>query len=136
MKLKNGTEISGIVAGEIMSVTSMFNPSYSAVMLFAAMALVLAVRPRGLLGSAELMLAAPSADAAPLVASHRFVQTMLALLAALTLLPLAAGDYALGVASEILILGLFSGSLLLVTGLVWKLLAVVPNELLATAPAT
>ena len=35
----------------IISITSMFNPGYAYVMLFAAMVLVLVVRPHGLLGT-------------------------------------------------------------------------------------
>jgi branched-chain amino acid transport system permease protein len=46
-----GAVVGGIVAGEIMSLTSMFNPSYSQVMLFAVMALVLIARPQGLFGT-------------------------------------------------------------------------------------
>ena len=47
-----GAILGGLIAGEIISITSMFNPGYAYVMLFAAMALVLVVRPYGLLGSA------------------------------------------------------------------------------------
>ncbi len=47
-----GAILGGLVAGEIISVTSMFNPGYSYVMLFVAMTLVLVVRPYGLLGTA------------------------------------------------------------------------------------
>ena len=36
---------------EIISITSMFNPGYAYVMLFAAMTLVLVLRPYGLLGT-------------------------------------------------------------------------------------
>jgi branched-chain amino acid transport system permease protein len=45
-----GAILGGLIAGEIISITSMFNPGYAYVMLFAAMTLVLVVRPRGLLG--------------------------------------------------------------------------------------
>jgi branched-chain amino acid transport system permease protein len=45
-----GAILGGLIAGEILSVTSMFNPAYSEVMLFAAMTLVLLLRPQGLLG--------------------------------------------------------------------------------------
>ena len=45
-----GAVLGGLIAGEIVSITSMFNPGYAYVMLFAAMTLVLMVRPRGLLG--------------------------------------------------------------------------------------
>jgi branched-chain amino acid transport system permease protein len=45
-----GAILGGLVAGEILSLTSMVNPSYSGVMLFAVMTLVLLLRPQGLLG--------------------------------------------------------------------------------------
>jgi branched-chain amino acid transport system permease protein len=47
-----GAVIGGLIAGEIISITSMFNPGYSYVMLFVAMTLVLVLRPYGLLGAA------------------------------------------------------------------------------------
>jgi branched-chain amino acid transport system permease protein len=47
-----GAVLGGLIAGEIISITSMFNPGYAYVMLFAAMTLVLVLRPRGLLGAA------------------------------------------------------------------------------------
>jgi branched-chain amino acid transport system permease protein len=46
-----GAVLGGLIAGEIISVTSMFNPGYAYVMLFAAMTLVLMLRPQGLLGT-------------------------------------------------------------------------------------
>jgi branched-chain amino acid transport system permease protein len=46
-----GAVLGGLIAGEIISLTSMVNPGYAYVMLFAAMTLVLMVRPRGLLGA-------------------------------------------------------------------------------------
>jgi branched-chain amino acid transport system permease protein len=46
-----GAVLGGLIAGEIISVTSMVNPGYAYVMLFAAMTLVLMVRPHGLLGA-------------------------------------------------------------------------------------
>jgi branched-chain amino acid transport system permease protein len=45
-----GAILGGLIAGEIISLTSMVNPGYAYVMLFAAMTLVLMVRPHGLLG--------------------------------------------------------------------------------------
>ena len=45
-----GAILGGLIAGQILSITSMINPGYSYVMLFAVMTLVLLVRPRGLLG--------------------------------------------------------------------------------------
>jgi branched-chain amino acid transport system permease protein len=46
-----GAILGGLIAGEILSLTSMVNPAYSGVMLFAVMTLVLLLRPQGLLGS-------------------------------------------------------------------------------------
>jgi branched-chain amino acid transport system permease protein len=46
-----GAVLGGLIAGEIISLTSMVNPGYAYVMLFAAMTLVLLLRPRGLLGA-------------------------------------------------------------------------------------
>jgi len=46
-----GAIIGGLIAGEIISITSMINPGYAYVMLFAAMTLVLVLRPHGLMGS-------------------------------------------------------------------------------------
>ena len=47
-----GAVLGGLIAGEIISITSMFNPGYSYIMLFVAMTLVLVLRPHGLLGTA------------------------------------------------------------------------------------
>jgi branched-chain amino acid transport system permease protein len=45
-----GAILGGLIAGEILSLTSMVDPAYSEVMLFAVMTLVLILRPQGLLG--------------------------------------------------------------------------------------
>ena len=45
--------LGGLISGEILSITSAFDPAYSQVVLFAAMTLVLVLRPQGLLGSKE-----------------------------------------------------------------------------------
>ena len=46
-----GAVLGGLIAGEILSLTAMVDPSYSYAMLFAVMTLVLVLRPRGLLGT-------------------------------------------------------------------------------------
>ncbi|OJU30416.1 MAG: branched-chain amino acid ABC transporter permease [Nitrobacter sp. 62-13] len=46
-----GAILGGLIAGEIISITSMINPGYAYVMLFVAMTLVLVLRPHGLLGT-------------------------------------------------------------------------------------
>lgn len=45
-----GAVVGGLIAGAILSLTSMFNSAYSDAMLFAVMALVLILRPSGLFG--------------------------------------------------------------------------------------
>ena len=47
-----GAILGGLIAGQIISITSMFNPGYAYIMLFVAMTLVLVLRPYGLLGAA------------------------------------------------------------------------------------
>ena len=46
-----GAVIGGLIAGEIISITSAFDSAYSEVMLYAVMALLLVVRPQGLFGT-------------------------------------------------------------------------------------
>jgi len=46
-----GAVVGGLIAGEIISLTSAFNSSYSEVMLYALMAVLLIMRPQGLFGS-------------------------------------------------------------------------------------
>jgi branched-chain amino acid transport system permease protein len=48
-----GAVLGGLIAGQIISITAMIDPAYSYVMLFAAMTLVLLLRPHGLLGTAS-----------------------------------------------------------------------------------
>jgi branched-chain amino acid transport system permease protein len=45
-----GAILGGLIAGQILSITSMINPGYAYVMLFAVMTLVLVLRPSGLMG--------------------------------------------------------------------------------------
>jgi branched-chain amino acid transport system permease protein len=45
-----GAVLGGLISGEIISLTSMVDPAYAYIMLFAVMTLVLMVRPHGLLG--------------------------------------------------------------------------------------
>ncbi|MGH7068012.1 MAG: branched-chain amino acid ABC transporter permease [Acetobacteraceae bacterium] len=47
-----GAVVGGIIAGEIISITSAFNSAYSQVMLYVVMTLILVLRPQGLFGRA------------------------------------------------------------------------------------
>ena len=46
-----GAVLGGLIAGEIISITSAFNSAYSEVMLYAVMAILLVARPQGLFGT-------------------------------------------------------------------------------------
>ena len=46
-----GAVVGGIVVGEILSLTTLFDPAYSQAAIYAVMTLVLIVRPRGLFGT-------------------------------------------------------------------------------------
>ena len=46
-----GAVVGGIVVGELLSLTTLINPAYSQAAIYAVMALVLVVRPRGLFGT-------------------------------------------------------------------------------------
>jgi len=46
-----GAIVGGIVVGEILSLTTLFNPAYSQAAIYAVMTLVLIVRPHGLFGT-------------------------------------------------------------------------------------
>jgi branched-chain amino acid transport system permease protein len=46
-----GAIVGGVVVGELLSLTTLFNPAYSEAAIYAVMTLVLIVRPRGLFGA-------------------------------------------------------------------------------------
>lgn len=46
-----GAVIGGLIVGELLSLTTLFNPAYSQAAIYAVMTLVLVVRPRGLFGA-------------------------------------------------------------------------------------
>ena len=82
------------------------------------MAVVLVLRPHGLLGRAEeIPPTAPAAVTVPLSGGRHAGLWALALLAVLAAAPLVAGDYALILLTEVVILALFAASLHLLIGL-------------------
>jgi branched-chain amino acid transport system permease protein len=108
-----GTFLAAIIVSELNAFGILIFPKISIVLVFLVMALVLIVRPWGLLGRAEAIVRAASGIAIlrwrPLTKRGRLA-VVLALIAA-ALLPLAAGDYLLGVATEVLIFVLYAASL-------------------------
>ena len=108
-----GTFLAAIIVSELNAFGILVFPKISIVLVFLAMAIVLIVRPWGLLGRAEA--AARSAGGAvfsrwrPFGAQGRLLVGLA--LAVAVLLPLVAGNYLLGVATEVLIFMLYAASL-------------------------
>ena len=108
-----GTFLAAIIVSELNAFGILVFPKISIVLVFLVMAIVLIVRPWGLLGRAEA--AARGAGGAvfsrwrPFGAQGRLI--VILALAAAALLPLVAGNYVLGVATEVLIFMLYAASL-------------------------
>jgi len=115
-----GAFLAAVVIGELQAFGILIFPEITLVLLFLVMAVVLVVRPWGLLGRPEAL--TPRAAARdvgrpfrPLGPAWRYVG--LGLIGVLVCLPVAADDYALQVASEILIFTLFAASLHFLMGI-------------------
>lgn len=113
-----GALLAAILIGEIQAFGVVFFPHLTLVLTFLVMAVVLAVRPRGLLGRPEAMVRPPDPTYEPPLRSPRpgTALAALALMAAFTVAPAFLGVYGLGVLANILILILFASSLFLITG--------------------
>jgi len=113
-----GTFLAAIIVSELNAFGILVLPKISIVLVFLIMALVLIMRPWGLLGRPEAATRAASGLQImrwhPLLLRERLLLTVAIVAAAL--LPLFAGDYALTVASEVLIFMLFAASLHLLVG--------------------
>ena len=108
-----GAFLAALIVAELNAFGILIFPAVSLVLMFLVMALVLVVRPYGLLGRIEAAQRSTAAFAAQVWApfSRREGAAVGVLLILLALLPLVAGDYWLTVGSEILIFVLFAGSL-------------------------
>jgi branched-chain amino acid transport system permease protein len=108
-----GTFLAAIIVSELNAFGILVFPKISIVLVFLVMAIVLIVRPWGLLGRAEA--AARTASGAiisrwrPFEAPGRIAAALAVVIAAL--LPIAAGNYLVGVATEVLIFMLYAASL-------------------------
>jgi branched-chain amino acid transport system permease protein len=113
-----GTFLAAIIVSELNVFGILIFPKISIVLVFLVMAIVLVVRPWGLLGRPEAASRAASGLQvirwSPLSSHGRLL--LGAGIAAAALLPLAAGNYSLTVASEVLIFMLFAASLHLLVG--------------------
>jgi branched-chain amino acid transport system permease protein len=113
-----GTFLAAIIVSELNAFGILVLPKISIILVFLVMALVLVVRPWGLLGRPEAIIRAASglqiARWRPFLTRERLF-VLIGLLAA-ALLPFVAGNYSLTVASEVLIFMLFAASLHLLVG--------------------
>ena len=113
-----GTYLAAIIVSELNAFGILIFPKISIVLVFVVMALVLVLRPWGLLGKPEAAARVASglsiARWRPLDSRGRVLVALL--IAAAALLPIAAGDYILIVTTEVLIFILYAASLHLLVG--------------------
>ncbi|MBP2228086.1 branched-chain amino acid transport system permease protein [Azospirillum agricola] len=113
-----GAFLASLLIGQLQAFGILVFPQITLVLVFLFMAVVLVLRPHGLMGRAEeTPPTAPAALAPPLTAGRGAGWGAALLLAALALVPLVAGDYALIVLTEMVILALLAASLHLLIGL-------------------
>lgn len=113
-----GAFLAAFIIGELNAFGILLFPEISLVLVFLVMAVVLVVRPWGLLGRPETAARAPgnSAEVPIRPLSRRAGNVVVAALMVLALLPLFAGNYMMSVATELLIFVLFAASLHLMMG--------------------
>lgn len=129
-----GAYLAALIIAQLQAFGILIFPEITLVLVFLVMAVVLVVRPSGLLGRPEILATTPGHHAAP---SHRSdgqsegqavgrpdgqsgrrwgLLFAVAVLVVLALVPWVAGDYALQVISEILIFAIFAASLQFIIG--------------------
>ena len=108
-----GAFLAALLVGEISALGILFFPKATLVLPFLVMAVVLMIRPNGLLGRADERPRASGAGAEPYLEppGRGFVTAALVALALLVIAPLFASEYALLILVELLIFGLFAASL-------------------------
>jgi branched-chain amino acid transport system permease protein len=113
-----GALLAAIVIGELNAFGIAYFPQLNLVLTFLVMAVVLTVRPWGLLGRPdETTRTHEFANEPPLRAVRRsFVVSALALLAIFAAAPVFVGDYGISVLIEMAVLALFASSFYLIVG--------------------
>jgi branched-chain amino acid transport system permease protein len=113
-----GAFLAAVLIGQLQAFGILIFPQITLVIVFLFMAVVLVVRPHGLLGRPQALARTAGNPQEPLLrpATPTGRLAGAALLAVLALLPALAGDYALTVLTEILILTLFAASLHFIMG--------------------
>ncbi|MBP2311097.1 ABC transporter permease [Azospirillum soli] len=113
-----GAFVASLLIGQLQAFGILVFPQITLVLVFLFMAVVLVIRPYGLLGRKEEAPPTAASPGPPLVLATGLVRWVPALLLLLlALVPLVAGDYALIVLTEVVILALMAASLHLLIGL-------------------
>jgi branched-chain amino acid transport system permease protein len=114
-----GAYVAAVLIGVIQAFGILLLPKITLVLVFLVMGIVLAVRPYGLFGrfAASERLRSPAEDSVlrPLSKASRALFALAVLIIAS--MPLFAGDYAMGLIAELLILAVFAASLHFLMGL-------------------
>ncbi|WP_448189911.1 ABC transporter permease [Azospirillum sp. sgz301742] len=112
-----GAFVASLLIGQLQAFGILVFPQITLVLVFLFMALVLVLRPYGLLGKAEEAPPGAASGGPPFAPGGRGVAlAALAALALLAAVPLVAGEYALIVLTEVVILALVAASLHLLVG--------------------
>jgi len=113
-----GAFLAAVLIGELNAFGILIYPGITLVLMFLVMAVVLVVRPSGLLGRPEGAAAGHGGEAEPLLRpSGRFGRIAWVVVAiALMILPAFADDFTLVLATEVLIAALFAASLYFIMG--------------------
>ncbi len=113
-----GAFLAAVIIGELNAFGILILPEITLVLAFLVMAVVLVIRPWGLLGRPEaLARMKPSAIEPPLPPPGPAALALgLSLVAALALLPLVVGGFVITLATDILIFSLFAASLHFIMG--------------------
>ena len=113
-----GAFLAAVIIGELNAFGILILPEITIVLAFLVMAVVLIIRPFGLLGRPEaLARSTPGAIEAPLRSAGSAALILgWCLIAALIVLPIIAGDFVTVLATDILIFALFAASLHFIMG--------------------
>lgn len=108
-----GAYLAALLIAELQAFGILVFPKITLVLMFLVMAVVLVIRPYGLLGRAPTQVRGAGPAAEPVIrrTPRELIWVGAAVLAALIVLPPFAGDYAIAVLTEILMFVLFAASL-------------------------
>lgn len=112
-----GAFLASLLIGQLQAFGILVFPQITLVLVFLFMAVVLVLRPHGLLGRAEEAPPTAASPGPPLTAGRWEGRIGALLLAALALAPLGLGDYGLIVLTEMIVFALFAASLHVLIGL-------------------